>query len=58
MEEHIPNYRMIARTQSIEEANQVSEQYQMQGFQTKIIKKKQGNLALYEVWIGKSDHLI
>jgi len=50
------NYRMVARTASIEEANQVCEQYQMRGFKTKIIKKKQGNLSLYEVWATKSEH--
>ncbi len=47
---------MVGRTASIEEAEQISEQYQMRGFKTKVIKKKQGNLALYEVWAAKSEN--
>ncbi len=46
--------RLAATTQDINEANRISEQYAMQGFQTKIVKRMQANLALYEVWIGKS----
>lgn len=47
--------RLVARTQSIEEANEVAEQYQLQGYETEIIKRKQGTLSVYEVWIGKND---
>jgi hypothetical protein len=50
--------RLIATTQSIQEANRLSEQYEMQGFDTKIMKRKQGGLAIYEVWIGKSESLV
>lgn len=46
-------FRLAARTQSIEEANRLAEQYEMQGFETQIIKKTQGALAIYEVWIAK-----
>jgi hypothetical protein len=46
--------RLIATTQSMEEANRLSEQYEMQGFETRIMKKGRGQLALYEVWIGKN----
>ena len=52
-------FRMIGRTTNIQDANQLSEQYEMQGFTTKIIKKKQGEIALYEVWASKKpDSLI
>ena len=44
---------MVGRTTNLEEANQLSEQYELQGFTTKIIKKKQGAISLYEVWVGK-----
>jgi len=46
--------RLIATTQDINEANRLSEQYEAQGFETRIMKKAQGRLALYEVWIGKN----
>lgn len=45
--------RMVGRTTSLEEANRLAEQYGMQGFKTQIIKKKQGEIALYEVWVSK-----
>jgi hypothetical protein len=49
--------RLVATTQSIEEAERIAEQYEMQGFETRIIKRKQGNLSVYEVWIGKNEGL-
>jgi hypothetical protein len=51
-------FRMVARTQSMEEANRIAEQYAMQGFEAKIVKKAQGNLALYEVWIARSPDIL
>jgi hypothetical protein len=45
--------RIVARTQSLEEANKIAEHYQLQGFETQIIKKKQGSVALYEVYASK-----
>jgi len=47
--------RLIARTQSIEEANRIAEQYELEGCETQIIKKRQGILAIYEVWAGKTE---
>jgi hypothetical protein len=49
--------RLIATTQSIEEADRLADQYGMQGFDTKIIKRKQGGISVYEVWIGKDESL-
>jgi hypothetical protein len=43
--------RMAARTFSIEEANRISENYESQGFQTRIVEHKQGQMKIYEVWI-------
>lgn len=50
--------KMVARTQSIEEANKIAEQYQMQGFETYITKIKQGEIALYEVWVTKEPDIL
>jgi hypothetical protein len=46
-------FRMVGRTTNLEEANRLAEQYELQGFNTKIVKKKQGEISLYEVWISK-----
>ena len=46
-------FRLVARTQSIEEANRIAEQYEMKGFETQIVKRMQGTIAIYEVWIAK-----
>ena len=43
--------RMAARTFSIEEANRMAESYESQGYQTRIVEHKQGQMKLYEVWI-------
>lgn len=45
--------RLVARTQSIEEANRIAEQYETQGYVSRIAKKSQGGLSVYEVWISK-----
>jgi hypothetical protein len=45
--------RMVARTGSIEEANQIAERYEAQGYETQIVKKNQAGLTIYEVWAGK-----
>jgi hypothetical protein len=47
--------RLVARTQSIEEANRIAEQYESEGYETQVMKKRQGILAIYEVWAGKSE---
>jgi hypothetical protein len=47
------NFRMVGRSTNLQEANLLAEQYEMRGFTTKIIKKKQGEITLYEVWAGK-----
>ncbi len=52
------NSRMVARTPSIEEANRIAEQYSMQGYEAKIVKRGQAGLALYEVWISKKPDII
>lgn len=47
-----PRMRMVARTMSIEEANAVAERYEAEGYETEIVKRKRGEIAMYEVWIS------
>ncbi len=47
-----PMLRCVARTMSIEEANRIAEKYEAEGYETEIVKKKRGEMALYEVWIS------
>ncbi|MEW6035861.1 MAG: hypothetical protein AB1529_04570 [Candidatus Micrarchaeota archaeon] len=44
---------LLGRTQSIDEAERLAEQFRMQGYETWITKKAQGQLAIYEVWGSK-----
>jgi hypothetical protein len=53
-----PRFRMVARTQDLAEANSIADQHAMQGFEVRIVKKAQGNLALYEVWIAKAPQIL
>jgi len=46
-------YRMVGRAASIEEANRIAERYEAEGYETHIVKKKEGGLTLYEVYAGK-----
>ncbi len=46
-----PMLRCVARTMSIEEANSVAEKYEAEGYETEIIKRKRGEIAIYEIWI-------
>ncbi|MFH1394419.1 MAG: hypothetical protein ABII71_04835 [Candidatus Micrarchaeota archaeon] len=48
-----PDFRMVGRSRSIEEAEQIALQYEAQGFMTKIIRKGMGGITLYEVWAAK-----
>ena len=50
--------RMVARTQSIEEANTIAEQYQLKGYETFITKITQGGISLYEVWAIKEPDIL
>ena len=52
------DFRLVARTQDIGEANQVAEQFRAQGFETKIVKKTQGALSIYEVWVAKEPDVL
>lgn len=48
------NSRMVGQTTSLEDANRLAEQYEMQGFSVHIVKRKQGEISLYEVWASKT----
>jgi hypothetical protein len=55
---NISGFRMVARTRSIEEAEQTAMQYRIQGFDTRITRSSQGNITLYEVWVAKTPDII
>ena len=42
--------RMIASTFSIEEARQIADRFEAQGYKTRIIENKRGSIVLYEIW--------
>lgn len=52
------NFRLVARTQDVAEADRAAEQFRAQGFETKIIKKTQGTLSIYEVWVAKEPDVL
>ncbi|MBI2079840.1 hypothetical protein HYT84_03675 [Candidatus Micrarchaeota archaeon] len=45
--------RCVRTTLSLQEANSIAERYEAEGYETKIMKKKQGALTAYEIWIFK-----
>jgi len=49
--------RCVARTTNLEEANRIAEGYDEEGYETQIMKKKQGGMVLYEVWIGRKPEI-
>ncbi len=49
--------RLVARCRNIIEAETISTQYQMKGFQTKIIKKGNDPIVVFEVWATKEEFL-
>ena len=52
------SFRLIARAQSIEEADRIAKQYEIQGFESKIIRKKQGMIEYFEVWISRKPDIL
>lgn len=49
--------QLVARTNSIEEAEKVADTYRARGFETKIVRKEQAGIVLYEVWAGKKPEI-
>ena len=49
--------QLVARTNNIEEAERVADTYRARGFETKIVRKEQGGIVLYEVWAGKKPEI-
>lgn len=50
--------RLVASTQSIEEAERIAQQYELRGYRTAIVKRSQAGIALYEVWAGKEADIL
>lgn len=38
---------------NIEEAQRLSEQYKLEGYETKIFEKKEAGIIMFELWIFK-----
>ncbi len=51
-------FRLVAKTQSIDEADRIAEEYRLQGFMVKIEKQSVGGIALFLVWAGKDPDII
>ena len=49
--------RLVARTMNIEEAERMAEAFEMKGFKTEIVRKKQGGITMYEVWAEKKPEI-
>ncbi len=45
--------QLVARTNSIEDAERVADTYRARGFEAKIVRKERAGIVLYEVWAGK-----
>ena len=50
-------FRLVATTTNLAEANTIAEQYEMKGYQTKITKKMRAGLSVYQVWVAKSPYV-
>jgi len=44
---------IVARTFNIEEAKLIVDKYEAQGYDAKIIEKKQRHMSIYEVYVTK-----
>jgi hypothetical protein len=51
-------FRLVATTTSLSEANAAAEQYELQGFETKITRDTKAGITLYKVWVAKSPDIL
>jgi len=49
--------RLVLRTMNLEEAENAANALEMKGFKTKIVRKKQGGITMYEVWAEKKPEI-
>ncbi len=49
--------RLVARTMDLAEAERVAEAFEMKGYKTEILRKKQGGITMYEVWVEKKPEI-
>lgn len=50
--------RLVVRTQNMDEANRVSEQYIAQGYKSEIRKISQAGISIYEVWVTRKPDIM
>ena len=44
---------LVAKVFSFEEAKQIADQFDMQGYKTKIVQSKNDTMELFEVWVDR-----
>lgn len=49
--------QLLAQTFSIQEAKQMAERFEIQGYITKIIEKKRASISIYEIWGERKDEI-
>lgn len=50
--------RCVARTFSIEEAKQIADRFEAQGYDTNIVENRRGSMAIYEVWASRKGEVL
>ncbi len=53
MKMELPHKRCVARTTDIAEADRLAESYQLQGYDVEVIKREQGGVSVFEVWVSR-----
>lgn len=49
--------RCVGRTTNLIDAERIAESYELKGFEVEVVKKNQGNISFYEVWVGKEPQI-
>ncbi len=53
----LPHKRCVARTPDIAEADRLAEAYQLQGYDVEVVKREQGGVSIYEVWVSREPEI-
>jgi hypothetical protein len=51
------NMRLVGRTPDIAEAERIAEEWRLQGFEARIIRRSEAGMSLFEVWIGREPEI-
>lgn len=47
------NFRLVAVTEVLQEAERLARQYEEGGYETQIVRRKRAEMVVYEVWVAK-----